>query len=729
MTASALVVGLEKYGSADTGDIEGSVLLAARFAQWLVDQKVCPPERITFLYSYDEAKYQEGGLYKPALSPTDQLEKLRAGKYEGINIVRHAHADTDFADWINSPQYGPRPADERFVFFWIGHGVALQQDLSERVYLLGSDADDVKLRNVELLQLLTTVCAVAPRATVTAFVQACRAPIPDGYEQDLASDSQPVRPDPRPVDEGSVRNLRVVYAAAHGESTKMAAPEDATFADALLTLLDTLPMGSGPEAIFDDGQLDELIERLRWEGIRPYQASYGTRHGDRLWSETPPPNDANLSREEWDILHEEAERIDREHGTTGLVRWGAYCQAVGLGGGKYRPELLKTLKDLFFALRSLPPSGDRRDRAAPPLLIACDFVAHLAGHDLSGLVAWCDAWAHARGRDGVELLKAVRHVRPDRLEDRPYLSIMVGRAKPTEPQLGRRPLSRYELYSLFYAVNDARWLPDQRSLARSEILDVALDSVIAEAVKLGIAAPEKMIVEFVLPRGLLGWWLEYEQPHLLGSHYPVVIRDWKRAAHQDGFGAGFRAQERLRLARANGSPRSSQAAFLCAAGQPPVTTAVIGATARSRETVCIVLARAPVHTLNGGADVVPDALASALDAGAPIVVSLEHPARCGGCHSGAQVTVDESGIPVAVDEDNGSACPMRMAWNRIRKQVDDGQWADGLLDLPFILQAVRDEITLDQQLAELKLSVLMEDPGRLWPGYFQLGSGYQQEPN
>lgn len=719
MTASALVVGLEKYGS-DTEDIEGSVLLAGRFAQWLVDHKVCLPDRITFMYSYDEVKYQEGGLYNPALSPKDQLDKLREGKYLGIHFVDHAYADRDFADWINDTRYRPEWADERFVFFWAGHGYAIPHDPSQRVYLLGSDADNGKLRNVELLQLLTTVSAMAPDATVAAFVQACRIPIPDGYERDLAADSQPVRPDPRPAAEGSIRNLRVVYAAAHGESTKMAGREDATFADALLTLLDTLPMDCGPEAIFDDGQLDKLIERLRWEGIRPYQASYGTRHGDRLWSETPPSNDANLSREEWDILLEEAERIDRAHDTTGLVRWGAYCQAVGLGGGKYRPELLKTLKDLFFALRSLPPSGDRRDRAAPPLLIACDFVAHLAGHDLPGLVAWCDAWADARGRDAVELLEAVRQGRPDRLEDRPYLSIMVGRAKPTEPQPGRRPLSRYALYSLFYAVNDARWLPDQHSLARSEILDVALDSVIVEALKQGIAAPGKMIVEFVLPRGLLGWWLEYEQPYLLGSHYPVVIRDWKRAAHQDGFGAGFRAQEKLRLARANGSPRSSQAAFLCAAGQPPVTTAVIGATARSAETVCIVLARAPVHTLNGSADVIPDALASALDAGAPIVVSLEHPARCGECHSEATV---------AVDEDDGPSCPMRRAWNRISEQVDNSKWTDGLMDLPFILQEVRDEVALDQQLTGLKLSVLMEDPGRLWPGYFQLETGFQPEPN
>ena len=49
----------------------------------------------------------------------------------------------------------------------------------------------------------------------------------------------------------------------------------------LLELLEDLPVGSGPQAIFDDG-LVHIVDELRREQTAPFWTSYGYQHrGER----------------------------------------------------------------------------------------------------------------------------------------------------------------------------------------------------------------------------------------------------------------------------------------------------------------------------------------------------------------------------------------------------------------------------------------------------------------
>jgi len=712
--ASALVVGLEKYGFADVGDIEGSVQLAARFVEWMIARGVCRPDRITFMAAYDEDKYKDGP-YRESLSPKAALSALR--RNAGINIVEHAEANKDFTAWINSNQYGPQPGDQRFLLFWIGHGHAIRNDPTQRLFLLSSDADDNKPKNVELSQLLMTVGAVAPDATVTGFVQACRASVPSGWEERLEKNAEEVSLREDPPHEADIRKQSVVYAAAHSETTKMAGLATETFAGALLNLLDVLPEDAGPEALFDQGKLKELIEQLWWQGHRPYQTTYGYQHGDERWCSTPPPDHRDLTNEEWLRLADLAEAIDRDPGTTGQLRWGAYCQAAGLGGAVSRPERLRSVKNLFLELRALPPTGERGSRVAPPLLIACDFIAHLAEPVQSGLERWCVAWADARGPDAHRLLADVQRVRPRQLEQRPYLSIMVDRMAP-KPEKGyplrRRPVIRYVLFPLFYAVTEPQPLDGHGPVVKDEIL-AEVEDVINEALNQRIVDRQQMIVEFVLPRGLLGWWLEYEPPRL-GFRFPVVIRDLKRAFGADGVGAGLEAQEKLRQEsqRRDGSPPSGKMIWLTCDQAQGSALPRAGAAASGEDAICVVLERASTEAAPNDGDVVPEELTNAIDDGAPVVVSVHGGRQCGNC---PRMAMSSSG-------GSGSTCNIRAAKELLTGHVDDSaSWPNGLLDLPFILRKIRRQVARGE-LTDLKVSVLMEDQSRLWPGFFHLASGY-----
>src|ERR1700678_4458121 len=136
--ASALVVAIEKYDGYNGEDIPRSAQLAARFVIWLVEGGVCPPERVTFMIRYDEAKYLNG-TYNPSWSPNPLINRLETEQaFRGVKILTQAKAinvldgaktDGDFRNWISDWPYRPERDDTRFVLFWIGHGHAITNDI------------------------------------------------------------------------------------------------------------------------------------------------------------------------------------------------------------------------------------------------------------------------------------------------------------------------------------------------------------------------------------------------------------------------------------------------------------------------------------------------------------------------------------------------------------------------------------------------------------------------
>jgi len=371
---SALVVGIESYRIAGAGaDLPGSAKLAARFARWLLRQGICLPERITLMTAYDEAAYSSG-KYGPELSPEDDLEELRAGPGVKVDWLPHANAASDFGEWINGT-HAPREKDAFFLLFWVGHGFTYPGLRDRRLCLLGSDANDYQLNHVELTDLLDVVSEIAPGVHEVAFVNTCRAPVTAGWERRLQDGWRPVTPPTsQPLSSGGSQpasEQSIVYAAAHGQTTKMAGWQDRTFADVLLEKLDALPDGAGPLAVFDD-DLKGFGDLIGW---RPYVTTFGYFHDRTERLDTPPQDDRDLTYDEWQRLVKIARRIDAGPKTRWDVRLGAYCQAVGLeevlgldtGHVADRPRSPDTLEDLIGVLRNRPlHRGPSRRRSSSP---------------------------------------------------------------------------------------------------------------------------------------------------------------------------------------------------------------------------------------------------------------------------------------------------------------------------------------------------------------------------
>lgn len=706
--ASALVVGIESYGVAGAGQgLRGSALLAAQFVQWLLGNGVCSPGRITLMANYEASSYQDG-TSAASLSPRQLLTDLEA---KGINVLPQARADIDFGRWINGP-HGPKQDDELFTLFWIGHGFTFPDDPSERLCLLGSDADDTKLENVELTDLLHEVGRVAPAADVVAFVNACRAPAPADWVRRLDRGQQRLSAgqanEPRP------RSQSVVYAAAHGETTKMVGNPDTTFAAVLLKRLEVLG-DAGPRALFGAG-LVELVEDLHKDQVGLYWTRFGYWDPYRKLS-LRPPQDSSLKHEEWQNLVKEAEAIDGSHATERRVRWGAFCHASGLDGPDERPERIDSLKDLILALRDLPP---RWPTLAPPLVSACDYVAHLPDANAQpGLRQWCEDWASHRGRDGVRRLERARELRPDELPHRPYLSIEVVHV-PEAAVRGRRSPKRYRVKPFLWTDNGPDWLTWSDLVPRDEIIAETLYAI-GEAVERGdVPYPDDLLVEFVLPRRLLGWWPEYEQE--LGLQYAIVIRDQERLVCLDGKSAARQAGNKLRLIADHpphdGAPLSERVAwFTCDEPHEPTTDRIKFAVRRN---FCLVLGRKNGYPSADDSDGAPPwELVESVKAGAAIVVSLQQEINC------------DSRLHALSLASGGEEMKCYMAEGRqlIIRNIDDADsWRALSRDLPYIIRDIREELTWRNR-PDLKIGVLMEDPKRLWPGYFELTSGYQPGSN
>lgn len=688
--ASALVVAIEKYDGYEGEDIPGSAKLAARFVLWLVERGVCPADRVTFMVSYDEAKYAQGP-YERSDSPEPLITRLETeAAFQGVKILKQAKAinvlggakaDGDFRNWISDEQYGPGRDDRRFVLFWIGHGHAIKGDMEQRVFLPCSDATSRDPYNVELVQLLSAVSEYAPSAHIAGFVQACRYPVPHWAEKIIKTKTEPIfRLDNQIPESDLFKRVAVLCAADHGQTTQAAGRDDKIFADAVLRWLENSD-GNADDAI-SGAKLTTLVQELQSQGFWPDLKGYGA-----LRYVTQPPSDDIVKESEWRELVRLAEQIDSRSGTSARVRWFAYCRGVGPGRVIHASDQLPTVMALFQIISRFEP---RTIGGAPPLLIACDFVAGLA--DDPELGAWCDAWAADRGDDERQLLRDIRAERPQWLDNRPYVSITV---EPTPPPPGPIDSLGHLVYSLdpvFFGVSSPEPLDKRSLLDRKRILEAA-EQVIAQALTRQGATREDLIVEFVLPRRLLGWWLEYGNEEYgepeLGTRHPIVIRD-------------------IELARNKTASRPRQG------GTEWRTCDEVGYRDVPRNSIyamsanCLVVDRDSADATQRSYDApdVPGQIKVAIDNGTPNVISIQPGNRCGSCGRGQS------------SESEPSGCSML----KLRKFLSE-KWPDRLEDLPFTLRDMRREIVFER-LPQAKVSVLTQDPTRIWSGFYELKSGY-----
>jgi hypothetical protein len=735
---SALVVGIESYQIAGAGaDLPGSAKLAARFARWLLRQGICRPERITLMTAYDEAAYSSG-KYGPELSPEDDLEELSAGS--GVEWFSHANAVSDFGEWINGT-HAPREKDAFFLLFWVGHGFTYPGLRDRRLCLLGSDANDYQLNHVELTDLLDVVSEIAPGVHEVAFVNTCRAPVTAGWERRLQDGWRPVTPPAsQPLSSGGSQpasEQSIVYAAAHGQTTKMAGWQDRTFADVLLEKLDALPDGAGPLAVFDD-DLKGFGDLIGW---RPYVTTFGYFHDRTERLDTPPQDDRDLTYDEWQRLVKIARRIDAGPKTRWDVRLGAYCQAVGLeevlgldtGHVADRPRSPDTLEDLIGVLRNRPPAS----RAfPPPIVVACEFVAHLSTpNPRSQLARWCAAWAKTRGPDGRRRLANAQGRRSGRLPG-DYLSILVDEVyDPGGPLTAghQTPSRRYRLSALLWAMDGPVALRGDGwgtgGVAAETAVGITADEVADAAARLigqaderqGVLDPLRMLVEFVLPRELLGRRLEYEGATPLGLIRPIVFRDLDRLRRPDKSTARNQAEltrERIDKFEADRrSPWSKRIKWFTCRELDGVKLGDISAIVSEESIFCVALEhgnnRSESHS---GADSdTPMELIYSIDSGAAIVVSLNYENHHDNC-----------ALSLSSQAGGGAMlCQMPMGRDLIVRSINDRVRWKGLPDLPYIACQIRSKL----HSAGLQIGVLMEDKSRLWPSYDQSAGDAQAGSN
>lgn len=707
---SALVVGIERYGFGESGPrIPGAAKSAAEFARWLLDRQICQPGRITLMAAYEEEE--------DPLEPTGTLiEGLRE---DGVRVLNTARADQDLAVWI---QHGPRQDDELFVLFWVGHGFAHPRDPYEEVCLLGEDADDFVLRHVELRQLMTAAGTAAPRARQVAFVDACRGVIPYGWESRLTGGNRPV---PLGNWEPSNREKSIVYAAAHGKTTKQAGWTERTFADVLLEKLDRLPRGKGPGDLFETG-LEQLMDELAEQQGAPFWTIYRYEHGG---TKKPylAPDDGDLTKPEWADLEAEANAIDGAASRTARFQellWHAYCVAVGpaLPSEPHKlPARLENVSDLVRVLRDEPA---RRDALPPPLVTACDFVVTLSRHGtMRGLAAWCTAWANAHA-EGHGRLKRARHRYPSRLEEN-YLSIMIAKPEP-EPEPHRRDpartaASQHRLTAVLWAAgNPKRLEPAQQSTAsKNKILPAVHDLINQVDHTYKVIDIRDMVVEFVLPETLLGWPTLPEQQNL-GLNHPVVVRDLERLTGQvPGITLAENKWRHIeRYAQGRKLSWGDRIKWFDI-GPSPSVEEIEGAVALD-DTFCIALA--PWHAMtaaNGRRNGIPamPMLIETSQAGAAIVVWIYHDHQNCSRHYGR----NGDHRMWRHGRNGSSSCAIPHIRNQITRGVSKKK-SGGLLELPRLLKKIRQEMS-NGNLPSAQIGVLMENTSRFPPNYFGWGVG------
>jgi hypothetical protein len=701
--ASALIVGLEHYQDASL-NLEGAAGLAARFARWLIERGVCAPARIALMTGYGKPTREPAGPTRTVLSHLAD---------QGVELLTDASADHGFKDWVTGP-LGPKDTDELFVLFWLGHGRAAGG--RDRVCLLAGDATAGRPRHLELTQFLDAVATHAPAADRVAFVDACRNVVSRRLERsfDYWEESIPDRPDSRPAP----RKLSVVYAAAHGEATAGWDKKGQTFGEVLLDRLEALPRDTRPQAFFanDDGELHRfLIDFAKGQQATPFWTLYGYRIPEGA-ATLQPPDERNLTPAEWNHLLDEVSRIDgnqRSH-PSWQVLYSAYCSALGLDLEPMPRTGLQNLGDLVRKLMDQPPAsgGDLPPLTGnlPPLVVACDYVANQPRErTLSRLNTWCDKWAAARHGQGEELSYARKWRRP-LLPDQSYLSILIEDGARLVEQPGVSPPTTercYRVTAVLWAFDGLFRLPASGRVDEvgAEDIMASVDDLLNEAAHHRHKELMDMVVEFVLPRHLLGWRPEYGSERDLGADYPVVTRDLQRLRGTSAGESSYRAMEKCRImevfsAGSNGSHSWADKMdwIDCGDWREPKE---IGERAGGRETYGIGLAppKSRLPASRGRTGMVPGLL-KAVDAGAPIVVLVLNNADCGGHES-----------PL-------TTCAVPPIKSLIMKGIN--RLPRGLLDLPYLLRDMRSSMRDE---ASPQIGMIMEERTRLWPGCFSLRSG------
>jgi hypothetical protein len=729
--ASALVVGLERYpGLGAKADPHGAALSAARFALWLLEIGACPPERLTLMIAFDPADYAG----EPC-SPDEVLTAIRSfnhGAGAAVNVQRRADAATDFYQaWMNNARYRPKRDDDYFYLFWAGHGFTYPYFNDSRLCLLGTDATGGRLNHVELFDLLKVVGDVAPQAHEVVFANACRAHVPlDWLDRLKAGWQQMALPDgeSRAAEDSSPFALSIVYAAALGLTTKQTGRSDETLADTLLDMAgslrqEQLPLEGKPLALFNvfGPELNEIGSTGRWvtskENASVFYYSYGPH---TAWY--PPIREGQLTQDEWTSLLRIVRAIDVGQGGRPLVAWpalwGALCEASGVRRNPAaitgQPGRLNSLEDLVTILHDRPPI----DNAPVPLLVACDYVANLPQPgSYPRLAKWCENWADKR-RNGWLVLKAVREQRPARQPDECYVSILVD---PEDPAPGRPVwrgkdiVSRYTLRALLWGYGGPHVIHDTDLVSEDKIVQAATE-LIKQAKSRVQGVPRQWrhtIVEFVVPRNLLGRRLEYEGSYPLGYQYPVVIRDLERL-HPAGISNSAEwADETLRRMAAfqpDGQATWSGQVEWVKCDDPDRDQAIVRAI-RETGVFCLALEHGSNGSPLGAGAALPGELELSVETGAAIVLSVHHVnTSCSLCAYREKTAMV-----------NGAhSCAIAMILREeFRKQLGDQINKLGLWDLPTILSDTRPWLSSKG----IMVGVLIEDNSRLWAGLEALASG------
>jgi len=768
VTASALIVALERYDDLPGSGLglPGSVRSGARFASWLLDQGLCEPERITLMTSYNPTAYDNGK--NPGLAPDDELKRMRELGEGKVKEVPYEHTDRDIQAWMNDTYVSPhedrgRPADEFFYLFWVGHGVTFTARKDHRICLLGADANRERLLHVELGQLLDAVCQTVPGVCAVGFVGACREPVAEGWQQRLALGSTAIAP-PEWVNLNDLDDLPAaaftqayMCAASDGESTKMAGFGDQTFAEFVLAGLDGLDDGQNPAALFGDF-LQGLVRRANERQKFPELVTFNyARAGDSEPSKEVPLQDGRLTQVEINNLLDVAYRIDQsaakselKHKALAQVCREAYCYAVGLQqvvNGAAANPLPDTIERLVRLLRDQPRPviSDK----APALVIACEYAASMAGSRLKDLDRWCDAWvAPAWGADPAvlrnrrECLANAKRARA--LSSRgATLAILVGDKRTESP--GEDPPGHeasagdrsYSLRGILWAAGSSASLPvpENRMVTGNTVTQAAQDLVgMVEA--LGVVRDmTTMLLEFVLPRELLGRRFEYEGDLAL---YPVAFRDLDLLRRPLLRGETLKSIERIDRHKSR-SPWSGQVAWVsCEDLHDPEMPQKIRALVVDENTYALAFEHGTLHDPSNADNHwdAPRELADALNSGAAIVLSLTGVEECTRC------LVRRNNRPAEHVERLDCEVPSSLRRERMKhilRKIDDKKtWKNGPRDLPFVFCALRSGPGSSEPVAPnaarnpaktdlfdrkaVKIGVILEEKDRLWAGYQSLGT-------
>jgi hypothetical protein len=731
----ALVVGIESSFATENkpnGELRGAAREAAEFAHWLLDNEVCRPDRLTLMTAYNEETYLSD---EDKQSPKAELDRIKGRTEElrlgDINHVPHSSTRQDFDKWITG-QFGPDADDRQFILFWVGHGLTYPfRRFDPRLCLLGADATSSQLRHVELGNLLDAVGMIANKGKGVhqiAFVDACRDPVPPTNEGFLAAGQEVIKSGVRPIGRHSNYRQSIAFAAAPGRTTRTSGWENRTFAQQVLFHVKGLSPGQGPDVLFDDdlsrGVASWLSRAPRFmETAMTFR--YLNKRNDWLMCPLEGETEFEIPDDEWNELLDIAQSLDSRRVTASEVRWAALCHAVTLDqvlrqddgpGGPTRPGALQNLAELFTALYGWP-AGE--GKLLPPLVVACNFVANGPGSGADARLAqWCRAWAAKRGPDAEEALREAEEARRKMSPGRNFLGVMVD----SNPSPGAAGSRKYLLNGFVLKGGRPHSLGSRGPVRDRDVAGEIADLIaVADEFKM-IDVFNNTIIDLALPRDLIGRRVEYdvykEDTRPLGAMYAVAVRDLDRM--------------RGVSARNHGGPRSREIAS--ATLQRMHEHRNVGHTDwfkmikwikcdQSHEAKKQAIDRAIGNqakigfVLECGRRAVPgDAksnaasleLAYSLNAGAAMVLSLQHEGGCERC-------------PFRVPDgaQGAGSCQTFKSAKRLIKDALNDPTRQGPFDAPISIREIRQKL----RAKGIVIGVLLDGQDHMWADYAGLVSG------